>query len=145
MTFYSCDSNRVFDENKTIKSGVWNYKDKIVLKADIKDTTSFNNVYVNVRNSGSYGFSNLYLFITTIFPDGKMARDTVECILADPTGKWLGKGLGDLKDNRILFKRGVRFPMSGKYTFELEQAMRIDDLTSIKDVGMRIEKIVVKE
>ena len=61
-------------------------------------------------------------------------------MLADERGQWLGDGMGDIWDNRILFKKDFKFPQTGKYRFELEQAMRINPLPGIMDVGMRIER-----
>jgi len=136
----SCDSNRVFEENKEITDNTWSVSEKISFETTITDTISPHNFYINVRNADDYPYSNLYLFITTQFPNGKSSRDTLECILADDRGHWLGDGLGDLWDNRIPFKKNVRFPALGKYTFTLEQAMRIDQLPQISDVGIRIEK-----
>jgi len=66
--------------------------------------------------------------------------DTIECLLADDSGKWLGKERGKMVDNRILFRRGIRFKLSGNYSFEFEQAMRDTDLNGIEDFGIRIEK-----
>jgi hypothetical protein len=39
-----------------------------------------------------------------------------------------------------MFKRGLRFPLKGKYQFSIEQAMRIAELPNIIEIGMRIEK-----
>ena len=69
-----------------------------------------------------------------------MSNDTLECILADEKGKWLGNGLGDIYDNQILFKKNVRFPLAGKYTFEIQHGMRADIVPLIMDVGLRIAK-----
>jgi len=80
------------------------------------------------------------LFIKTVFPNGKFSNDTLECVLADEKGKWLGTGLGDIYDNQIPFKRNVRFPMAGTYRFEIEQGMRTETVPLIMDVGLRIEK-----
>jgi len=93
-----------------------------------------------VRNAAGYQFSNLFIFFTTEMPNGKSERDTVELTLADERGKWLGDGLGDIWDNRILFKKNFRFPEKGIYTFKLEQAMRFNPLPQVMDVGIRIEK-----
>ena len=60
--------------------------------------------------------------------------------MSAPDGRWLGDGLGDIFDNRILFKEGVKFPQAGEYRFELFQAMRINPLPGIMDAGIRIEK-----
>jgi gliding motility-associated lipoprotein GldH len=64
----------------------------------------------------------------------------VELVLADERGQWMGDGMGDIWDNRIVFKKDFVFPQPGKYRFELEQAMRINPLPGIMDVGMRIER-----
>ena len=71
---------------------------------------------------------------------GLHARDTVEFILQNPDGKWNGSGLGDIWDNQIMFKQNIRFPMKGKYSFSVEQAMRNPALPMIMEIGMRIEK-----
>jgi gliding motility-associated lipoprotein GldH len=94
-----------------------------------------------LRNAGNYPYSNIFLFVNTYFPSGTIDKDTVEIMLASPDGKWMGKGLGDIWDNRILFKRNVTFPEKGKYRFEISQAMRLNPLPGITDAGMRIEKV----
>ena len=136
----ACDKARLYEENKEIPNNTWKQHDSLVFQTDIKDTIGSYNVFINGRNAGGYQFSNLFLFIKTTLPKGKHATDTMECTLANAEGKWLGGGLGDIYDNQILFKRNMRFPQAGKYTFVLEQAMRIDPLPMIMDVGIRIEK-----
>ena len=136
----SCDSKRFFEENKSIEKSVWNYKDKAIFNVLITDILSSYDFSINLRNSGNYQYSNIYLFLKTVFPDGKIARDTIECQLADYEGKWLGSGISTVKFNRFLFQKGVRFPQKGQYVFEVEQAMRVSDLKGISDIGIRIEK-----
>ncbi len=140
LLFSSCDPSRVFEENKKVANNEWDLNEPLLFQVSIDDTVQYHNVYINVRNAGHYRFSNLYLFINTIFPGGQLQRDTLECTLAAPDGRWLGDGLGDIWDNRILFKKNVRFPQAGEYRFELIQAMRINPLPGIMDAGIRIEK-----
>ncbi|MFN4233795.1 MAG: gliding motility lipoprotein GldH [Bacteroidia bacterium] len=134
----SCDSKRFYEKNLPIKNEVWNVNDKPYFEVEIKDTLQFYNFYINLRHNASYAYSNIYLFLNTYFPNGEKSRDTIECILADNRGFWLGKGT-EIIEHQILFKRKVRFPMSGLYRFEFEQAMRKDDLEDIMDIGLRIE------
>jgi len=141
ISLYSCDPNRVFDEYTDIKNSVWKQKDIIKFNVEIEDTLTPHHFFINVRNTSNYRFSNLYIFLNTEYPNGKISRDTINCLLADDNGKWLGKGLGDIKDNQYLLKKGVRFRQKGTYSFGLEQAMRIDTLQGIKSMGIRIEKI----
>lgn len=137
----SCDPLRVYDKFKDIENAKWNKNEHVKFDVRIDDTLSYNNVYINIRNSGDYKYSNIYLFMSTIYPSQKISVDTIECTLANKEGKWLGKGLGDIKDNQMLLKKNVRFHQAGIYTFKFEQAMRVDDLEGIKSVGIRIEKI----
>lgn len=136
----ACDGNRVFEENKKIPDAVWKQDSVIRLEAEITDSNSMHNIYINIRNAGYYDYSNVFLFVKMRFPDGKVAADTLECILADASGKWQGEGLGDIWDNQIMFKPHVFFPRRGKYLFEIQQGMRIPNLKGIMDVGLRIEK-----
>ncbi|MFY9311218.1 MAG: gliding motility lipoprotein GldH [Bacteroidia bacterium] len=140
LFFSSCDSKRIFEDNVEIPDNMWNVHNIVKLEVDITDTVAPANFYINVRNADGYPYGNLQLFIKTTFPNNQFSVDTLECILADEKGQWLGNGMGDIYDNQIPFKRHVRFPVTGKYTFELQHAMRVTDLPLIMDVGLRIEK-----
>ena len=107
---------------------------------DIVDTISSHNIYLNVRNTSQYAYQNLFVFLQTTSPTGLSLRDTLECYLADDRGKWLGSGWGDIYYNRFIYKRNIRFPVSGNYTFKVIQGMRSNQLKYITDVGIRIEK-----
>jgi len=140
MLFISCDSSVVYEENIKIENNAWSSEKPLVFQANIQDTSIGHNVYINLRNASHYPFSNIFIFMNTTLPNGQLDRDTLEIMLASKDGKWMGKGLGDIWDNRILFKRNVSFPMVGEYRFELIQAMRLDPLPGIMDGGIRIEK-----
>jgi gliding motility-associated lipoprotein GldH len=140
VSITGCDPRRIYEKNEKIPSYNWEQNNSLSFLVDIHDTVSYYTIFLNVRNAGYYRFSNLFLFINTRLPQGQIQRDTVECVLASPDGKWLGDGLGDIYDNRILFKEHVRFPQIGEYRFDLIQAMRVNPLPGIMDAGIRIEK-----
>ncbi len=135
-----CGKEFVFNEVREIKNHTWNVEDKLNFEFPVTDTLSPHNLFITVRHRGDYEYSNLYMFITTFRPDGKKSRDTVDCILQNPQGKWLGKGIGDIYDNKLVFHLGARFPVSGVYRFEFEQAMRKESVENITDVGLSVEK-----
>jgi gliding motility-associated lipoprotein GldH len=136
----SCDPTRIYDDNKLIPGDAWFYKNAIPFELQIKDTTKLYNVYVNVRVSSDYKYSNLFMWVNTTNPDKKTDQRRVEIKLADETGKWLGKGLGDIYDYQFPVFQRIKFPNSGFYRFELEQNMREDTLAYVKAVGVRIEE-----
>lgn len=136
----SCDKQRVFEENTPIPENIWKADQPVRFEVTIDDTLSGHNFLMNIRHAEGYPFSNLFVFLKTDFPNGKAARDTIEFILQNPDGKWSGSGLGDLWDSQIQFKQNIRFPLKGKYTFTIEQAMRTPALPMIMEMGLRIEK-----
>ena len=81
------------------------------------------------------------MFLHTTFPNGNQTHDTIECILAYPDGRWVGDGSGRMRTAKILLNNNLRFPISGNYHFEIEQAMREPVLEGVADVGLRFEMI----
>lgn len=138
--FNSCSSGVIIDKSKKVENALWNSADVIKFTVPIADTTQRYNFYINIRNSSDYQYSNIFLFLKTFYPNGMLSVDTIECILADDKGKWMGKERGKLIDNRILFRKGIRFRLAGNYSFEFEQAMREKELKGIEDFGIRIDK-----
>jgi len=136
----ACDRSMVFEDHGRIAPTGWNYADRIHFEAQIQDTTSLHNLYISIRNTTDYAYSNFFLFLDIAFPDGKTLRDTIECVLADPKGRWTGRGFGRIRSNRFLFRTDVWFPQSGTYTFTMQHAMRQELLTGISDIGIRIEQ-----
>jgi gliding motility-associated lipoprotein GldH len=87
----SCRKLTEFEEFVGIPDA-WNNRNLVHFNVNITDTVTSQNVYISVRHSGKYEFSNLYLFVTAESPNGNIKRDTVEMVLADEHGKWQGKG-----------------------------------------------------
>lgn len=144
----SCDSNRVFDEYKTLNDNKWIQEKPVEFNMQIVDTISRNNLFINIRNNKDYQYSNLFLITHINFPDGKKIVDTLEYEMADKRGQFLGYGISDVKENKLFLKENIIFPTSGNYTVSIYQAMRkngavdgIKELEGITDVGFRIEKV----
>ena len=140
LTLASCDNKAVSDSYVTIPTTGWDKDSMAVFRVKIKDIGRHYNLFVNVRNEGDYENSNLYLFIDAIGPSGKVERDTVNCLLAEQSGKWRGAGWGNYYQLTQLYKKGVKFPEKGEYTFRFIHGMRADKISGIRDVGLRVEK-----
>lgn len=136
----SCNRDVVYSEYKTFEENEWKASDKAVFTLDINDTQTLNNIYLMVRHEDAYPYRNLFLFVTSEYPDGKIMKDTMEVILSNNKGEWQGSGAGDIFDLKVPIKKNVRFALPGKYRFTFEQAMRVDPLPMIMDFGFEIEK-----
>jgi len=111
------------------------------------DSVQGHNMFINIRSDNTYPFSNLFLITELEFPDGQTQKDTLEYKMAEPTGEWLGKGLGSIKENKLWYKENIVFPDSGVYKLSVAHAMRkngevegLHILEGITDVGLEIEK-----
>jgi gliding motility-associated lipoprotein GldH len=140
--FCACTDDRVFEKNEFISADGWPAKEKLVFEFDIKDTLVTYDVLTNIRIASDYPYSNLFLLIFAYNPDGKLNKQLIEYTLADASGKWQGKGLGDLYDYRLQADqlRELDFKKAGKYRFEIRQEMRTDLLKGIMGVGIRVQK-----
>lgn len=136
----SCDRSVFYSETSHIKNDEWNINDTLFYTFDSKDSTAVYDFYFDVRNTTDYNQQNLYLFITAFYPGNTFSRDTAECILAAPDGKWYGKGMGKHKDSKFLFRKGVRFRKNGQHIIAVNHAMRFETLKGISDVGIIIKK-----
>lgn len=133
------DQNAIVDTNQEIPERAWSYMDKIKVPVSIFDTTKAYNVYLNMRHSGDYKYSNIFLLVHEISPDHKTITERKEFKLALPDGEWLGKGSGNLYSYQVLFKTNYHFPKKGVYMFQLEQNMRDNPLREVTDAGIRVE------
>lgn len=137
--FAACDSSLIYEENFSVDDNEWHKDDIKTFKFDIEDTLSPLNLYINMRTTTDYEFSNVYLFLYSDYPDGYSDKDTLEFIVAKPDGEWLGENSGTVVENKVLISKGGRFSTKGEYVFRIEHAMRDEVLKEIIDVGFRVE------
>ena len=141
----SCTDKKEFNQYKSIDNQGWKANEKVMFEFDVKDTISPKNLFINIRNNNEYAYSNLYLITELIFPNETIIIDTLQYEMADETGKFLGNGLTEIKENKLFYKEKKSFPISGKHLFNVRHAMRkngdvnpIAFLKGIQEVGFSI-------
>ena len=140
--FSSCDRSRVFEKNHVFENDYWIADSVQTFEIEIDDRTKEYSVFVNVRNSSTYPYQNIYLnFYVHDSINNVYMQKLVNNNLFDPrTGKPLGQsGIGDVFDHRFLLLENQKFLHTGKHTVEIEQYMRVDTLQGILGVGVRVE------
>lgn len=136
----SCDKKRVFEENVDFSDYKWNNNMVLKFNVPINDSLSSHSIFFTLRHNNDYPYRNIIYFLTVNSPSGKTLKDTISFMMADEKGKWYGQGLAGVWNNMMLYKSNIRFPQNGKYTFQIEQAMRSNELSGLLDAGIRIEK-----
>jgi gliding motility-associated lipoprotein GldH len=139
----SCGTLDVFEKNITIPGHEWSSNFKPEIDFDIKDTVSLYNIYVVLRHTDAYRYNNIYLNILTTVPGDTTHKERLDLRLATDDKGWLGSGMDDIFEHRILINRGIplRFAKAGRYTFQLQQIMREEPLQHVMNVGIRVEKL----
>ena len=144
----SCNDISEFNQYKSVENSAWKSGEQITFNFEVKDTISSKNLFINIRNNNDYEFSNLYLITTLKFPNNSLVIDTLQYEMADASGKFLGNGFSEIKENKLFYKEHKVFPLSGKHVFKIRHAMRkngtlnaIESLIGIQDIGFSIEKI----
>ena len=145
FSIVSCDSNRIFDQYKSVPNE-WQKNDIIEFEFTPTDTLEAYNLFINLRNTNDYKFNNLFLIAEIDFPNGKSIVDTLEYKMAQPNGEFLGTGFTDVKENKLWYKENFIFNESGTYNIKVQHAMRengsvdgVNALEGVTDIGFRIE------
>ena len=135
----SCSHNEVYFEYHSFANSEWNRNDEAVFQVNIEDNLQPYNLSVELRNSNSYQFSNIWLFVDYRMPDGTSRKDTINAELADAYGKWYGKGFS-LYNRSITYKTSFLYPDTGIYVYTISQGMRENTLKGISDIGFKVSK-----
>lgn len=138
--FYSCGENYFFNEDKAIEGRNWDYRNKMEYEVNFEDIASSYDFFVDFRHNDSYPYSEIYLFMDIVMPDGKTVNDTIKYVMQSPEGRWLGSNSGSIIENHVLVKPNVKMPAKGKYKFRLTHGMRDTVLTGMEDIGLVIAK-----
>jgi len=101
-----------------------------------------------LRHDDDYPFSNIHLIVNWHSPKGIEGTDTLSYMLAQPNGKWLGKGLY-IKEHLLPFSERFLFNAPGIYQFRIRPAVRATDmlvadsiLPGIHQIGLAINPIL---
>lgn len=139
-----CMPSPYYEKHATFSHNAWSNKAVPVFKFDIKDTTARYNLYFIIRHTEAYPFSNIWVNIYSKQPGSKKYEQSrIEIPLAEPSGKWLGRGMGEIWEQRMPIMRNdnpMLFNKPGTYEIKFEQNMRVNPLPEILQVGLRIEK-----
>jgi len=141
LFFLSCNQPTVFEEYKSFQNQEWNTDSIVKFEYFINDTITKHKCILKIRHSVDYEFQNLFLFIYS-----DLSKDTLELLIADKKGNWIGNGVGDIREIEIIFENEKTYKKKEKQIFMIEQAMRygsknnINNLKYIEAVGLTIIK-----
>ena len=142
----SCSNSNSLRIDKDIING-WDIQEPI--KFEINDSIDFySNIFFYIRNNNDYLFSNIFLIATLKSNQKIYQTDTLEYMMANNKGEWLGKGFSGIKESKLSWKREWKPNFAPPYIFEIKQANRKigqikgdKKLFGIVSFGLSIERI----
>jgi gliding motility-associated lipoprotein GldH len=144
LVFAGCVPSPVYQREEPIPQNAWSYDFKPDFKFDITDTTSLYNIFFLIRHTEAYRYSNIWMWVYTKRPgDSTFQKSRINIPLAEASGKWLGRGMGEIWEQRLPISLAdpTMLRKKGTYEIKFEQNMRINPLPDILHIGLRIEKI----
>ena len=146
LAFVACSKHSFFTRYKSIENNKWPLDKPVDFKVTIADSLAAYNLFINIRNTNQYPYSNLFLVVTQTYKNTIIQIDTLEYQMADASGHWLGSGFTSVKENKLIYKKDYIFTKKGLYNFSIAHAVRkngqvVGDkyLPGISDVGLQIE------
>jgi len=137
-----CEEASLYQKVVFMPNQSWGYKDANNFVFHISDTASRYRVFFVMRHTDAYEYNNIWIQIASQLPgDSTWRKDRFNIPLANEKG-WLGTGMDDLFDHRVLlYPQPVAFRKPGNYQLEIKQDMRVDPLEHVMNVGLRLEKV----
>ena len=131
--------SRVFHAYRPVPEQDWSKQDTLSFTLSVPDSFTRYRLSVEVRNLGNYPYRNLPLRISST-PAGAVTCDTLQLLLADAHGHWLGKGWGALY--QTAFPAGyLCIDSAGTYQLHITHSLSDSLVKGICDVGIRLESL----
>jgi len=138
----ACGPDYVYQETQQINNGgSWSYTDTLNFNFTITDTVSRYNFYLDFEHKDTFPSQNIYLKLSTRFPDGHRLTRIRSFNIFDNQGAIMGKCSGHDCDLSTLLQGNAYFKETGNYILTVEQNTRVDHLPGIKSVGLALEKV----
>ena len=111
----------------------WEYGDTLRFNIESADSVMHGDLAVVVRHTASYPYSNIWLEINYPQADS-IVSDSINIVLADDYGNWLGRGAG-LSFQRVdTVLRDITITTPA--TVSVRHIMRVDKLSDIEQLGV---------
>ena len=134
----------LFEKDVTLPGQQWagSFRPSFTFNISEQDTAYPHNVYIVIRHTDAYNFNNIWIRGSIQQPgDSAIRNDRYDLPLATNEKGWLGTGMEDIYEQRVLIQQSTKFSRPGEYTLTLEQVMREDPLKHVLNVGVRVERV----
>lgn len=134
----ACKDQPLIDSNEPLAKRQWFRENEPAFIVKVDNPAVAYDLFVNVRNSIDYQFSDIFLQVQQKMPDSSSTLYAIKIKMTNREGLWIGTGSGNLYSQQVRFLTNYHFPDTGNYVFKIKQNMRVNPIEGINDVGIRI-------
>ena len=134
---FSCGEQPFYEKVVAFDDREWKLDVKPTFSFEVTDISKEYDFILSLRTSTDYQFSNVWIFMKTITPDGTVAREPFEIIITNDDGSWVGEKSGSVVTTPLYF-RSRKLPKKGKYTFIIEQGITQSKVDEVLDLTFTV-------
>jgi gliding motility-associated lipoprotein GldH len=134
----SCKQIDLHEQNISIPKNNWQSSDISKSTFEITDTAGIYNVYIVIRHTDAYEYSNIWLNVGLQKEGENMKYQKLNLNLANDLKGWEGIGMNDIWEVRKPIARVAL--KKGTYVTSVGHIMRQNPLQNIMNIGVRVEK-----
>lgn len=136
----SCSSEYLYQSQQPIPAEQWMYQDSVRFQFQVPDTITRYDFYLDMEYDAAYPFQNLYLRLSTDYPNGRRLSKVRSFDLFDAHGEVLGKSTSGHYRLRTPLQENAYFNAEGQYTVTVAQYTRLDSLPGIRAIGLAVAR-----
>ena len=140
ISISACQTIDLYEQVTSYPDHQWASKQINQYQFKISDTNALYNMYFVIRHHNAYHYKNIWLQVNTQAAGDSLQKQTININLADDMNGWMGAGMDDIYDHRVLINnKPMKLPL-GAFKISTQQIMREDPLQNILTTGIRVEK-----
>lgn len=140
LSFSSCGRRQTYwHAYQAIPNDGWYYTDSLCFQIPMHKVDTTFEIQLEVRHHVNYNYKNLPLLVECVefAKDSILYQDTINLLLMDDNGRWLGKGIGRLL--QVQTQLGAFYvAKSDSVQFRVVHSNPDTLLKGISDVGLRL-------
>ena len=134
----ACGEQPLYEKVYSFEGKEWKQEVKPEYKVKIDNIANEYDFTLSLRTTTDYPYSDLWVFMKTVAPDGTTAREPFKIQITNADGSWIGNKTGTIVETPLYFRRR-KLPIKGEYTFTIEQGITESVVTEVLDLGFRVE------
>ncbi len=139
LSISGCAEQRFYEQSYALANEEWSHEDVKDFSFEVQDTTARYDLMMSIDHNTSYEYQNLYLKLTTVYPDGESRTQELSVDFADTQGRWYGDCNAKTCKVEVTLQENAFFNQVGNHTIKVEQHMRISPVHYVQAVTLSLD------